>query len=110
MLGTYVQPGDTLNYVNPTENDIEAGTLVVYGSKIGIAATNIPAGGLGTIAMSDSWSLPKDSSEIGAGAAVYYNSGADKVTATAAEGSPYVGFAIAAAKAADTTVTVKLNV
>ena len=42
MKATYIQPGDTLDYTNPTESTIEAGTVIVFGSKAAIAAADIP--------------------------------------------------------------------
>ena len=73
MKATYLQNGETLDYVNTTGKDIEASEVVVFGKRIGIAGTNIPSGALGTIHMTGGFRVPKKKGEtIEAGADVYY--------------------------------------
>lgn len=108
MKATYIQPGDTLDYTNPTERTIEAGTVVVFGTKAAVAAADIPAGEIGAVTLIGAWEIPKDTSAITAGAAVYYDAENDKATTTAS-GNTTVGTAIADAGADATTVIVRLN-
>lgn len=108
MKATYIQPGDTLDYTNPTESTIEAGTVIVFGSKAAIAAADIPANETGAITLTGAWEIPKDNTAITAGATVYYNAESDKATATAEENTA-IGTAIAAFGAEATTVIVRLN-
>ena len=108
MKGTYVQTGDNLNYVNPTGEVIEAGTIIKFGTIAAVAASFIPANGLGVIATVGVWSVPKDESDIKAGAAIYYDDSADKATTTEKETA--LGIAVADADAEAETVKVKLNV
>lgn len=107
MKANYVQEGNSLNYINPTETEIEAGTVIVFGVVCGVAATNIPSGELGSIAVSGAWTVPKDASDIKGGDAVYYDDSEDKATTTKKD--TVLGYAIAAAGADATSVTVKLN-
>ena len=108
MKAEYQQKGETLNYTNPTEDFIEAGTLVVYGDICGIAATDLAPGQLGTIATTGVWRMPKNTEAITGGAKVYYDEGENVVTATASSNT-FVGIAIEDADASATTVAVRLN-
>jgi predicted RecA/RadA family phage recombinase len=108
MKANYWQKGDAIDFVNATENTIPANTLVVLGTHVGVAGTDIAAGETGTILVSGVWKLAKKGAEvITAGTNVYYSSADDAVTATAAENTA-CGYAIAAAAAADETVLVRL--
>lgn len=45
----YWQKGDSLDYTNKTDQTIPAGTVLVFGKRMGVAGTEIPAGGTGSI-------------------------------------------------------------
>lgn len=107
MKADYQQKGDTLNYINPTDDFVTAGTLILFGSICGIAATDMVSGQLGTIATTGVWQMPKDTAEITGGAKVYYDEENDVVTATANDA--FVGIAVENADAAAATVAVRLN-
>ncbi len=118
MKATYWQKGEALDYF-PEEN-VEAGTVLNIGGRIGVAAANIAAGQLGHVHMVGVFRMDKASSEaIGMGTAVYFDEEAGTVTASAfrevTEGetkktvsNPLAGYAAASAAAEDTTVLVKL--
>lgn len=108
MKAEYQQKGETLNYTNPTDDFVEAGTLIIYGDICGIAATDIAPGQLGTIATTGAWRMPKDTAEITGGAKVYYDEENNVVTATASTNT-FVGIAIEDADATAATVAVRLN-
>ena len=108
MKGIYVQKGDNLDYKNPTEAEIEAGSVIKFGNMCAVAAATIPPGEVGAIATVGVWTLPKDSSEVTAGALVYYDDSADKATTTKKDN--VLGIAAADAKTDAAAVTVKLNV
>lgn len=123
MKAEYHQPGDTLNYINPTGDFVSAETLVIFGSICGITATDIAPGQLGTLATKGVYKMPKDAAAITGGAKVYYDEANDVVTATAsttqkaeAEGESdttinnvFVGIAVEDADASAVTVLVRLN-
>lgn len=121
MKAEYMQKGDTLNYTNPTEDFIAAGTLVIFGDICGIAATDMAPGQLGTIATKGVWEMTKDAVAIDGGDKVYYDKAKDVVTATASittqkEGGTnettnnvFVGIATADAATSASTVFVRLN-
>jgi predicted RecA/RadA family phage recombinase len=108
MKAEYINRGDNIDYVNPTEETIDAGTIVTLGEICGVAACRIGAGDLGTLATRGVWAIPKDTSEITAGAKVYYDAESDTATATAGS-SPAIGVAIADAGADAGVVAVRLN-
>ena len=59
MTTRYVKPGDALNYTNNSGADIAVNDVVVVGSYIGVAATNIPIGATGSILGDGVFTLPK---------------------------------------------------
>ncbi len=106
MKAIYVQKGEAL-YVTPEEN-VTNGSVVSLGTRIGIAAGDIPAGGTGTVRVEGVFKLAKAEGEaVALGAAVYYNKAADAVSA-AAEGNIPAGYAVQAAAENDAAVLVKL--
>ena len=103
----YVQRGESLDYVNAGEAKIEAGEVVVIGTKIGIAAGDIEVGAKGALHVEGVFEMPLASGEtVGIGAAVYWNGSA--VTATAGSNT-LAGYAAAAPPEGATKVLVKIN-
>jgi len=103
---TYWQRGEAIDYTNGTGSKIEANEIVVLGSHVGVAGSDIAAGETGTLHVFGVFEMPKKASEaISAGTDVYWSS--DGITATA-ESNPKAGYAIEAAVAADETIKVKL--
>lgn len=106
MKAIYVQQGAALDYT--AAEDVKNGAVVSLGTRIGIAAGNIPAGSSGTVHVEGVYRLAKASGEaLTMGAAVYYSAESDSITATAEGGVP-AGYAAAPAAANDGTVLVKL--
>lgn len=125
--GAYWQRGEAIDYVNSGDTTIAANTVILYGSRLGIAGADIPAGETGSLLVEGVYELPKEyaasDKAITAGAEVYWDNSnscikkavaqeigtggdAGKVTT---EASPVHGFAVAAAASADQTVLVKIN-
>ena len=104
----YIYRGDSIEYVNATNADIEYGSVVSLGTRIGIAGGNIPAGEVGALHIVGVFELPKAASvEIAQGAAVYFNTKNGNVTTT--DTDVPCGWAVAAAGSAGTTVAVKIG-
>ncbi|MGN0162452.1 MAG: capsid cement protein [Candidatus Ornithomonoglobus sp.] len=108
MTGTYIQPGNNINYTNNGESTIAAGTLVVVGLIAAVAATTIQPGEMGALATTGVFAFEKDNTDIEAGAAVYYNSETDTATADDTDGIK-IGVAVAAAGTTAAAVNVRLN-
>lgn len=111
MAATYYQRGEALDYTNTGAETIEAGTVIKYGARIGIAESDILPGELGVIHVAGVFEMPKkDTTKIDAGAEVYWNpaEGAEGITATAGALTK-AGFAVAEAAAEAVTVLVKIN-
>ncbi len=107
MKAIYVQQGEAL-YITPEENVANGSVVSLGGTRIGVAAGDIPAGGVGTVHVEGVFKLAKAAGEaVALGAAVYYSKAADAVTA-AAEGNVPAGYAVRAAAEGDTAVLVKL--
>lgn len=104
----YWQRGETLDYLNTGSTKIEAGEVVVIGSRIGVAGTDIPAGALGSVYVEGVYAFPKGSDAITLGANVTYDA-ENEVMAAAEDGDDINGFAVEAAGASDSTVKVKIN-
>lgn len=113
-MKNYIQPGDTLDYVNATGAAISGGDPVVVGNQIGVALGDIADTEAGVLQMTGVVELPKTTGQaIAQGSAPVLDASAGEVVpegATPAEGD--VSGALTAWQAADsaaTTVLVKLN-
>lgn len=120
---SYWQRGESIDYTNSGDSKIEANTVILFGSRIGIAGTDIAAGETGSLIVSGVFELPKDyaasDKAITAGADVYWDNSNSCIKAAVAqvvaegavttEASAVHGFAVAAAASADQTVLVKIN-
>ena len=118
---TFWQKGETIDYVNLGDTLIQADTVVLYGSRLGIAGYNIAPGETGTLHMTGVFSLPKDYGDSGkaltAGQDVYWDSEADCIKAAMTSEESAVpgfatavhGFAVASAFTTDRTALIKIN-
>lgn len=104
----YIQRGESLDYKNSGSSKIAAGEVVLIDSVLGVAGCDIEAGAVGVLHVEGVYKLAKTSSNaITAGAAVYYDGSG--ITESAGSDDIRVGYAVAAAAAADTEVLVKIN-
>lgn len=107
MKATYVQRGHTIRYKN-TGSEIAAGDIVPLTTRIGVASSDIPAGGEGSVAVEGVFEIKKKASEaITVGAAVYYST-TDGVTTTQESNTP-AGWAVEAAASEGTTARIKIG-
>ncbi len=116
MTATHIQRGDNLDYINPTDETIAPGTVIVLGDRCGVAAAAIPPGKTGALAMTGVYELAKSTSEeIKAGTEVYYDAATDTATTVGAavEGddatsvNAIIGYAVADAAETSAAVLVK---
>jgi len=106
MKAVFLYEGKSIDYVPVA--DVAAGDVVVIGDMIGIAQFNIPAGALGTVALTGVWNVEKDAAAITAGAKVYWNA-TDKVATATVGANVLLGHAVAAAADDADTVQVRIN-
>ena len=105
----YIQRGESLDYKNGTEAAIAAGDIVMLGSVLGVAATDIPVGMVGAVYVEGVFRLPKTSENaVTIGTHVYYD-GTGITEEDDDGGNKAVGYAAADATAADTEIAVKIN-
>ncbi|MCD7862861.1 MAG: DUF2190 family protein [Lachnospiraceae bacterium] len=102
----YWQRGESLDYVNETDDVIEAGTVIDLSTRIGVAGCDIEAGATGSLHVIGVFEIAKTTAteEIAMGADVYF----DGTGITATSGSTPAGYAAVASTADDETVYVKL--
>jgi predicted RecA/RadA family phage recombinase len=105
---SYWQRGETIDYVNSGTEIIEANTIIVLGSRIGVAGTDILPGEKGSLHVTGVFEMPKCSSEVAAGADVYYSQDSGEIS-TSAENGTKAGFAVCDAGNNDPFVYVKIN-
>lgn len=105
---TYWQRGEAIDYVNSGSAKIDANTIILFGTKIGIAGTDIAVGETGSLIIEGVFEMPKASGAITAGAAVYWDA-TNAVITTTSTNNTLAGFAAAAAASDDATVYVKIN-
>lgn len=109
MKSKFVQDGKTLDYTNNTSSAIVAGDVVVMGSKVGVAGTDIAVGATGTVHMNGVFEfLKEDSVEVTVGQKVYYDA-TNEVMTTTSTSNTEAGYAAYESKAGSTTVCVKLE-
>lgn len=60
MKASYVQRGETIDFKNATEAAIAANDVVSLTNRIGIAATDIPIGAIGTVHVVGVYDLPAE--------------------------------------------------
>lgn len=117
MKAEFIQPGNAIDYKNTGSDPIKYGSIVKLGAdRVGIAASDIPAGELGTLHLCGVFSCKKAAAAVTLGAKLYYSEANDVVTtasSTPGEGSTStantpVGWAVTAAAADAATVLVKL--
>ena len=73
----YWQRGEAIDFMNRTEEMIEAGTVVAFGERVGVAATDIPPGETGTLHVEGVFEFPKGGEAVGAGVDVYVTAAAE---------------------------------
>lgn len=129
---TYLQRGEALDYRNTTESTIPHGTIVTFGTRIGVTGCDIPPDHLGTIYVCGVFRIKKtDTNAISMGQTVYFDgtgitgqepaasegagSGDVSTQTDSSKDTPTVdtvieiGYAAADADAKDDTVLVKIN-
>ncbi len=109
MSVKYVQTGDSIDHT--PGSDISSGDVMVQGDLVGVAKLDIKSGALGALAVAGVFDSPKDTgsaSAISAGAKLYWDATNEVATATAGS-NKYIGKALKAAAAADTTVRVRMS-
>ncbi|MBQ9090932.1 MAG: DUF2190 family protein [Anaerotignum sp.] len=102
----YWHKGNSIDYVNGTDAVIEAGTVVVIGSHIGVAGTDLAPGEAGSLVMEGVFKIPKGGADIAAGDEVYFNADSGEITKESTDVP--AGYATEAAAASATEVLVKL--
>jgi predicted RecA/RadA family phage recombinase len=116
-MQNFVKDGFTKDYTNVGATVIKSGDIVPLKNWVGIAYGDIPPGGLGALALSGVFIVPKLAEAIADGDMLYIDDTTGKATlevSTAGAGSsviPHVplGIAYEAAAATDGYVKVKIN-
>lgn len=108
-MAKYVQAGKFINFTNSTEKDIAYGDVVVITSRIGVAACNIPAGGLGTVALEEVYEMPAEATAAFTVGEKLYWDGTNKCLTATATGGIFAGIAAEAKAQADVVALVKLG-
>ena len=110
-MKNYVQDGKYLDFTAAA--DVDSGELVQVGSLHGVSVTDVANGAQGVLALKGVYTLPKLTGAAGdavanAGDPVYFSSGS--VSGSDSSGTrKLVGYAMAAAAQAVTTVQVRLS-
>lgn len=110
MAKSYVQEGDTLDYV--AGSAISSGDIVVIGNLVCVALADIANGATGSVKCTGVFDLPKKTGAINVGDLIDYDLSTTNFSTgiTAATGDiTKCGVAVAAAASGDATVRVKLT-
>lgn len=107
----YWQKGETIDFLNETEETIEAGEVVSFGEAVGVVGADIPPKTVGSLHIEGVYKIPKAEGEIKNGERVCLKDGkAQKHTAESDKDCAWLGHAVAKAEANDAFVLVKINV
>lgn len=109
MNAVYVCSDETIDFI--PASDLDSGVFVVLGSIVGITKSPQTAGKLGTITTRGVFhNVPKVGNQsLTLGQKVWLNTSTGKVYGTAAAGYLCIGYALAAAAAADSVCRILLN-
>lgn len=109
LKASYWQRGEAIDYTNPTEETIEAGTVVSLNYIVGVAATDIPAKETGALHIEGVFNMPKEAGttfEVGDAVCMSVDSG--KLQKHQAGDKP-VGVVVSKPVENATSVLVKIN-
>lgn len=95
-MARFIQEGKVINYYNGTSDAIAYGDVVVLSQRIGIAASNIPAGSTGAVELEGVFEVTAETTAgFTVGQPLYWDAAEKKLTATKAEtGAIYAGIAV----------------
>lgn len=106
MLGRFVYKGETVDY--KATKDLAYGEVVELGTRIGVAAANIPNGEVGTLNITGVYELTATSTEdYKIGDILYFKN--EGVTKTKSSNELVAGIAVAEKKSGATTALVKID-
>ena len=109
MTTKFIQPGKVLDYTNGTGSAIAVNSAVLIGTKVGVALSNIPVGGTGSVQICGVFQLPKVSGDTPAQGALVYLVSASGAVTTTASGNTLAGVAAVAGVSGQTALNVLLN-
>ena len=74
MEARYIQKGESLDYLNTTDEKIKAGNVISLVTRIGVAGCDIAPGEVGSVEVVSVFEMPKSGkTAIPMGTAVYYD-------------------------------------
>jgi predicted RecA/RadA family phage recombinase len=107
MATNYVQEGNVITYTAGA--DISSGNVLVIGTRVGVALTDIANGDTGSVQMSGVFNVACLGTDVVTqGAVLYWDSDPGQATLTSTDNT-LMGYAFAASGDGVTTVDVKLN-
>lgn len=109
-MARYIQDGKIINYHNDSGAVIKYGDVIALTDRIGVAAIDIPVGGLGSVDLEGVFEVKAEgTAAFTVGQTVYWDAANKQVTATkATSGAILAGIVIEPKAAADVTALVKL--
>lgn len=107
MKAVYQQRGETIDFVNNTGAEIAANDVVTLTSRIGVAASAIPAGAKGAVHVTGVFCLPAETTNAFTVGQTVYLSGETVVAAS--ESGVVAGFVVEPKAANGAVVAVKIG-
>ena len=108
MSTYFIEKGEVITYT-ATNKNILSGELIIIGSIVGIAKTDIPIGETGAVHITGIYSLPKANEAITQGAKVYWSNANNNVTTNKTEAT-LIGVAANNTISSESQVHVLLNI
>ena len=109
MLFSYISSGDRLDHIPAA--DLPIGSVVVQGELVAIADLAIPAGALGSLALSGVFDLPRATgAAVATGTAHFWDAANHRATTDAGGGAnARIGVNVLPATAAASTIRIRLD-
>jgi len=109
-MARYIQDGKIINYFNSAADQISFGDVLTLSGRIGVAAVDIRAGGIGAVELEGVFEISAETTvPFTVGQTVYWDAANKRVTATKAEtGAILAGIVIEPKAVAESSALVKL--
>jgi len=107
--GTYIQKGEIIDYVNNGASNIAYNDVVPMISRIGVAAENIPVGGIGGVRTEGIYELPAvNDAAFSVGDQLYWDATNGKLTKESSDTVP-AGWCVEAKETTGVVAKVKIG-
>ncbi len=105
----YEYEGKAINYANGGDSEVEVGSVVPFGSRVGVALETIGPGKTGGVSLTGVWRMPAvNTASFDVGDQLYWDATANKLTKVDTDTIP-AGMCVAAKAESGTEASVRIG-